>query len=468
MRAIELWLLAEGCLCTGAVARGFINKRASNVCPSADYTAQNGLTFSTTNLCLENLPGDDISHTSPIDTIEDCMDLCSSSPGDVACTGIAYNFESNTCWLKNVNISISVATSDANTHSALATNFNYDPTDVACPYSNGSVQTTTNGMALQILCNRDMPLNDYCALDSPQPARSDGVCPYHAETMEECLEICSEAAPICKGVVFNPDKAMGYGNCYPKSDISTSNIETTAQVAPARHFAMVNNIPTLNETCSNNTITKASDGEEFLLTCNDNRPYNDLVRVHSENLTACVDACTSFKNATAGECVGVMWDSTMSSSWENCWLKSSPGTSQTAAGAFTAMKISNSSTSTSTGSGGSGTSKPSASSSSPSGGKSSSKAWIAGVVIGILAVVALIGVAVWFVRRRRASQPAVQVSELASEPKTVYAKESPPSEPVYHELGDRKVAAVASQTGPQELEVNSQHEQVYELPSETK
>jgi hypothetical protein len=66
----------------------FREKRGSNVCPSADYTAQNGLTFTTTNLCLHNIPGDDISQQSA-QSLQACMDLCSASPGGQACGGVS-------------------------------------------------------------------------------------------------------------------------------------------------------------------------------------------------------------------------------------------------------------------------------------------------------------------------------------------------------------------------------------------
>jgi hypothetical protein len=64
------------------------DKRASNVCPSADYTAPNGQTFSTTNLCLHNIAGDDITQQNA-SSLQDCMDICSGSPASIGCAGVA-------------------------------------------------------------------------------------------------------------------------------------------------------------------------------------------------------------------------------------------------------------------------------------------------------------------------------------------------------------------------------------------
>ena len=93
------------------------------------------------------------------------------------------------------------------------------PTDVACPYGNNTVQTTHSGEQFKILCNKDFAgYGDYCpySLDPPYG------CHPHADSLEECMEICSKAHPLCTGVSWNVDLENGWENCYLKDDITTS------------------------------------------------------------------------------------------------------------------------------------------------------------------------------------------------------------------------------------------------------
>jgi hypothetical protein len=374
---------------------------------------------------------------------------------------IRYNINDGTCWMKNASILTATTASTSDTHSALTTNFQIS-TDISCPYTNGTDQTTSDGMKFQILCGQNMPLNDYCPIGSPKPQRADGLCPYHAESLSDCMQICATSAPLCKAVVWNPDMTGGYGNCYPKTDVSPANYAAISNAPPEAHMAVAINIPTLDESCTNGTTTKASNGADFEISCNDNRASNDIQQVHAENITACLDACSTFNNSTAGKCSGAMYDSTMASGWRNCWLKSVEGTKQTVLGNVFALK-----TGTSSGSGESGNvgGVSDSGASEPSSDSSTSKAWVAGAVIGPLVGVALIGLTVWYFRRRRAtSQTSHQLSELPTEAALpAYAKEKGASE-TFHELGNQR-----TNTPPQSY---FQHEadsgQVHELPASTK
>lgn len=88
------------------------------------------------------------------------------------------------------------------------------PDDTACPYEQLSTQTTQDGQTFQILCNQDFDGagGDYCPYET-LPYK----CYRHADSFEECLQLCSEAHPLCKGVTFNPDMQSGFGNCYFKT-----------------------------------------------------------------------------------------------------------------------------------------------------------------------------------------------------------------------------------------------------------
>lgn len=94
-------------------------KRASNVCPSGGYTADNGLKFTTDNLCLHNLSGDDIN-TVVASSLEDCMSLCSGT-GTGLCAGVAFTISNGNCWLKNETIisNVANAVSSSDTNSAV-------------------------------------------------------------------------------------------------------------------------------------------------------------------------------------------------------------------------------------------------------------------------------------------------------------------------------------------------------------
>jgi hypothetical protein len=363
--------------------------------------------------------------------------------------------------MKNSSILTADVEADSSTHSALTTNYKIS-TDISCPFTNGTDQTTSNGMKFQIYCNQDMNLNDYCPIGGPTPGKRDGVCPYHADTLDECMDICSRAAPLCQAVAWNPDESDGYGNCYPKTALSPANYISVTNAAPARHMAVAVDIPTLDETCTNGTTTNASNGEGFEVSCNDNRAGNDIEQVHAENITACVSACATFNNATAGDCMAVMYDSTMASGWRNCWLKSAEGTKEVVTGNIFALK-----TGTSSSSGGSSSGSSSIGSSSSHSGGSSSKAWIAGAVIGIIAVVAIVGVAVWYFRRRQATHAPQTVSEMpgdaAAPPPVypVYAKEKT-AEHTYHELQTPDHDATAPAQPFFQHEADSG--QVHELP----
>jgi len=332
-----------------------------------------------------------------------CMDKCSAFGSDngETCWGIAYNFDDQLCYYKNRSILSTTPVTQDQTHSAFAININPDP-DTACPWINASDHSTPNGMDFEVLCDQDMPFDDFCPINGPTstPARGNGVCPYHADSLEECMELCSQTHPVCKAVTYNPDMEEGYGNCYPKSDFSISTYVSTGS-NPTTHMAVAANWPTLNSSCTNGSVYTAPNNEQFTVSCNDNRASNDLIQMHSANLSNCIDSCASYSNATTGDCVAVVYDSTLNSGWQNCWLKSANGVASTLAGNHYALKIGNVPTNTNGSSSGNSTSTGSNSTSS----SSSSKAWIAGPVIGGIAGITLIGAGIlYFLRRNKSKQ----------------------------------------------------------------
>jgi LPXTG-motif cell wall-anchored protein len=105
---------------------------------------------------------------------------------------------------------------------------------------------------------------------------------------------------------------------------------------------------------------------------------------------------------------------------------------------------------------------------SNSSGSSTSKAWIAGAVIGPIVGVALVGLAVWFFRRKRASQlPLSQPQEMPTEGhrKDHVAEKAVPSPNTYHELGGTKPLG---QSGLIHQELPANNGIVHELPANIK
>lgn len=153
---------------------------------------------------------------------------------------------------------------------------------------------------------------------------------------------------------------------------------------------------------------------------------------------------------------------------ETGWLKSERGTKSQVAGNHFLIRTAASSELGST----DGQPDPESSTSDPeSSGEddsSTSNAWIAGAVIGPLAAVALIGFAVWFIRRRKNNaQVELPPQEMSGEAyRAPYKAEKVAEGPtMLHELGGTKAPAGGTFTH-QELPANV--EVVHELPGSTK
>ena len=325
-----------------------------------------------------------------------------------------------TCYLKNVSVTAEQRSSDTGVHMALAANIN-KKTDNACPWANGTDHTTPNGLEFEVVCASDMTFDDYCPSNGPTslPARTDGVCPYHADSLEECMELCSTAQPLCQSVAYDPDMVNGYGNCYPKSAFLASGVakSDTAMLAFGK------NLGTLSASCTNGTSSTASNKDVFEVGCANDLSGFDLAQVHAGNMSSCIDSCATYSNATTGDCAAVVFDSTLQRGWQNCYLKSKTGASYSKPGTNYAVKTKN----TSGQSGGSGGSSGSGGGSSDGNTNHTSKAWIAGVVVGVIAALAIIGGAIWFfLRRRRANdEPASELAAnayVAGSGKSVWAK----------------------------------------------
>jgi hypothetical protein len=157
--------------------------------------------------------------------------------------------------------------------------------------------------------------------------------------------------------------------------------------------------------CTDNGKATAANNHVYGLQCNQNRPGNDLTVYHEVSLQKCIENCATYEN---GKCVGVVFDENMELGFENCYLKSGAGTPNYNSTAVFALA---------TGTKDTATTSPSSSPGSinPSSG-SGSKAWIAGVVVGVVAALVLVtGFIVWKKRRATHARPAEMGHEMGQE-----------------------------------------------------
>jgi hypothetical protein len=159
-------------------------------------------------------------------------------------------------------------------------------------------------------------------------------------------------------------------------------------------------IQNITTNCTDTGKLNAANGNVYGLQCNQNRVGNDLSVYHEVSLQKCIDNCATYDG---GKCVGVIFDGNMELGFENCYLKQGTGTPLYNSTAVFALATGTKDTSSSS----SSSPSPGHKSSSSGGG---SKAWIAGVVVAVIAVLALVaGFFIW--RKRRANARAGQMAK---------------------------------------------------------
>lgn len=117
------------------------------------------------------------------------------------------------------------------------------------------------------------------------------------------------------------------------------------------------------------------------------------MKQHSANLTGCVNALATYNNISE-PCVRVVFDTYMADGYENCYLKSADGVAAPNQSGFTFVVLSDNPTSTSS--------------------SSSSKTWIAGPIIGVVAIIALVAGCLWWRRRKKRRRNTIH--EISGEP----------------------------------------------------
>lgn len=329
------------------------------------------------------------------------MDRCASIRP--LCYGIAFNHDDSTCWFKNETFSFqrSAAEDSTEMHLAVARKDDLQGFDTTCPYDNGTVHQE-NGANFTIHCNQDILGGDY------SPSRTlHGV--YHADSLSQCMRLCTEAHSLCTGVSWNPDMKKGYGNCYPKFNFTQGYIASGESNRNEVMHSAVIKLPQIDDECQDDQALSANNGTGFILSCDTDHSFNDLTQYHTTNLEDCINTCDQY---TPSPCVGVIFDTRMTYGFQNCWLKSGIGTPNNAPGYIFAMKRGTLSNGNGTDNEDNGNNDDNDDDDNGGGGLPGSAS--AGIVVGVVGAVALLAAAVFFFWRKRRNQD-LSASTAASE-----------------------------------------------------
>ena len=325
------------------------------------------------------------------------MEHCSRYWGNgEGCFGVVWVENGGACWIRNSNVSTANLVPAPGHYSALVDRSGMKGYDTSCPNADLSVNTLpgVNGMQYTTHCGKviggdDRCFNGYPCLGSPY------VGFYHAATLEECMGICVDQHPLCRSVSWNPGLEIGFANCWPKTG-TDAGFGDPVKNTGIFHSAEITQIDQVDTKCpSPNTYTASNaSGAHFDIHCGQLNAGTNITSLHTQNITACMDACATSSQA----CKAILFDSTLQGGFKNCYLQNTTSVIIDQASATYAVLAEADISS----------SKPSSSSSpgNNDNSTSSSKAWIAGPAIGGVVALAAIGFAIFWWRRRRSAKIA--------------------------------------------------------------
>ena len=377
-----------------------LERRQSSSCPTTPYTAPNGLSFNIDcNHILPNTPDDHWMETTNQPDLDACMNKCSSYTSN-RCYYAAYDPSTAHCLLYNSAFPTSNTTSGGYDIGIARSSQFRTPIDVSCPYTESSIQTLESGERFQILC--DVTFDDAAGNYCPDNLAR-WQCIPHADTLEECMEYCSHAHPLCRGVSWWPGLEPGYANCYLMATPTESRpfVPAAQDYDAVAHSAEVwqSFDSQVDADCPSDHSYTAPGGQNFSIACYDGRAGSENFTSHHENSVGkCIDSCSY---SIDRGCVGVVFDISQELGYDNCYLLNDTGSPSKGANAMFAQLVSP---------------HEDASSDQHEGG-GSSKAWVTGVVIGILAFLALVAGCVFWWRRRHRRSSHAQAQEIYSSKK---------------------------------------------------
>jgi hypothetical protein len=318
----------------------------------------------------------------------DCMEHCSRYMGNgEGCFGMVWIESNSHCWLRNSSTgTVNLAKKEGH-FSALVVDGQMKGYDTKCPGDDASIRSLpgVDGLQYTLNCNKVVSGFDLCSSGYPKPCLES---PYqgffHTKSLEECLTICVDQRPLCKAVSWSPDLKIGFANCFLKSGFPESGLTAPGPKNGVLHSATITRIDPINRDCpANKTYTATTAKKQFDIHCGQVNTGTNFTSVHSQNITSCMDTCANSKD----NCIGVVFESDLNGGYKNCRLQNSTSVMSDSATATYAALSSSLST------------EPSTPSSS-----SSSKAWIAGPVIGGIALLALLIVLALWWRKRKTSR----------------------------------------------------------------
>ena len=332
--------------------------------------------------------------------MEHCSRYWGNSEG---CYGVVWR-EDKLCWIRNSTTSIrNMKDSTDGTHSALIAPNTYDEISTTCPEADLSTHILDGvpGLGYTVQCNKVIGAFDTCWSGYPKPCwdtqHLDGhfVGFYHTKTLEECVRICVDQSPLCKGVSWNPGYEIGFANCWLKTGFSDNTINTPPTKYGIPHSVTITSFDRVDAECPSSKNYVAQNASTFEIRCGQLNEGTNITSIHTQNIISCMNSC-----ATTDKCVGIVFDPTLSNGFKNCYLQNTTSTISNKASATFAALIS-SSTPSSSGPSVRGNSNSNSSSSSSSLENRESKVWIAGPVVGGLAGLAIIAGAMFLWRRRK-------------------------------------------------------------------
>lgn len=366
---------------------------SASSCAETSYTSPKGLQFSL--YCDQDRTTVGDIDNAGADNVEDCLNQCSMHPAK-ACGAAAFDSTARKCFFKNSTITEVGAVAREGWTLGIANRTQYEPLSTECS-NNGANQEAKNGLTFTLYCDQTVVGFDACPDDSPE-------CRAHTESLNECLDVCSTLHPICTGVAWDPSLTFGFLNCYPKN--ATARVFDNARASAGdglRCAKALLEIPADDCPSAVNGRIVASNKDSFTISCGEDRPGNNITARHAASLGACVDTCATY---TQANCLGAAFDTNMANGYENCYLKSEVGITTMQSGFTFALRQTTSNS-------------PATNNTSPDKSNStaeknsSSKAWIAGPVIGALVAVALIIAAIWWFRKSKAGKRGIESSEKA-------------------------------------------------------
>lgn len=283
-------------------------------CTNGTYTTPNGLEFE--KKCGFDTSAEVLFEPQKwgltVESIEDCMDECSMAYGGI-CGAASYNLVKKECSLKKAgkeSRDINGTFEDRDVIIAFTNKAQVQPLNMDCP-GNGTEMYTKNGMPYTVLCETSYNQDDVDFTN--KVARR-----IHTSTLEECMEECSTGQPLCLGVLWNGNQNNGFPNCYPKGGNFDEKMLSRDNQSQS---ALVPKQPS-NFTCAND-LNHVKENKTFHVACQKSGSGEDVARSHESGIEDCVNKCATYKpqNATSPDCTGVLYDVTMKTGWENCYLK---------------------------------------------------------------------------------------------------------------------------------------------------